>query len=181
MTDIAFSPSISFISLLLQVRWSTRSCKIWSRSQTWLNSLLLISSILGSGCSLYSCSKTFFVSHTSTLGTTVDFRELVFPGVGDRMLLISLLSSSKPAMTSRRIWGTSSVFSSSLLSSEAASATPSSSPAVAHPERFPLYSNCALYVAQDPERYCAGDLCLLLRLGLYWSLASSWIQSEIQQ
>ena len=62
MTDIAFSPSISFISLLLQVCWSTRSCNIWSRSQTWLNSLLLISSILGSGCSLYSSSQVFPVS-----------------------------------------------------------------------------------------------------------------------
>ena len=108
MTDILFSPSISSISLLFQVCWLIRSCMIRSRSNTWLDSLTLISFLLDSGYSLYSRSQALPVSHTSIWGTTGDWWEPVSPGEGNRMLLNSLLSSAKLIMTSRRICGTSS-------------------------------------------------------------------------
>ena len=129
MTDIFFSPSISFISLLFQVCWLIRSCMIRSGSNTWLDSLSLISFLLDSGYSLYSRSQVLPVSHTSIRGTTGDWWEPVSSRERDRMLLISLLSSAKLTMTSRRICGTSSISSSSSLSSTTSSATFSSSEA----------------------------------------------------
>ena len=122
MTDKLFSPSISSLSLSFQVCWLIRSCIIWSRSATWLDNLSLISSLLESGYSLYSCSQALPVSHTSVRGTTGDWWELVFPIAGDRMLLISLLSSSRLLTMSRSICETSSISSSSSLSSTTSSA-----------------------------------------------------------
>ena len=66
MTNILVSPSIRSLSLLFQVCWSTRYCMIRSISTTWLNNLVLISSLLESGCSLYSRSQALPVFHTSS-------------------------------------------------------------------------------------------------------------------
>ena len=121
MTVILFSPSISSLSLSFQVFRLIRLCMIWCRSTTWLNSLLLISSLLESGCSLYSRSQALPVSHTSIRGITGGCWEPAPPGAGDRRALTSLLSSSRLLMTSWSIFGMSSISSSSFPSSTTSS------------------------------------------------------------
>ena len=134
-----FRPSISSLSLLFQVCWLTRSCMIWSSSTTWLNNLLLISSLLESGCSLYSRSQALPVSHTLIRGTTGGCWEPSPPVVGRRRSLTSLQKSSKLFRTFCSVSNISSSTSPSSSSSTSSSAASSSSEAgVVTMGAFPL-------------------------------------------